>query len=152
MPGSYAVNQVANGGKTSIAEDALNETLLHQQKNGRWEWLKLRDSFYFGPNEASICTFETKDEASNDRNQYLAAPIDAYGRRVRNKATILKLLCLAAECEVDCDGSALNVIWHPRDAAGNNWFVQTDESIDAIRDLIVLLQATYSIPDEDIVP
>jgi len=38
----------------------LNETLLHQHENGRWEWLKLKDSYFFGPNEASICTFETK--------------------------------------------------------------------------------------------
>ncbi len=132
--------------------EALNDVLFHQQENGRWEWLKLKDSFFFGPNEASICTFETKDEASNDRGQYLAAPVDAYGRRVRDKTTILKLLCLAAECEADCDGSALNVVWHPRDASGNNWYVQTDECIDAIWDLIVLLQATYSIPDEDIAP
>ncbi len=128
--------------------EALFEALLHQQENGRWEWLKLRDSYFFGPHEASICTFETKDEASNDRSQYLAAPVDAYGRRVRDKATILKLLGLAAECEVDCDGSALDVIWHPRDVSGNNWYVQTDECIDAIWGLIVLLQATYSIPDE----
>lgn len=99
-------------------------------------------------NEASICTFETKEEACNDRSQYLAAPVDVYGKRVRNKVTILKLLCLAAECEVDCDGSALEVIWRAADASGNNWYVQTDECVDAIWDVISWLQATYSIPDE----
>lgn len=148
MLGREAVNQA----KCVAPEETLNEVLLHQQENGRWEWLKLRDSYFFGPNEASICTFETKDEAANDRSQYLAAPVDAYGRRVRDKAIILKLLCLAAECEADCDGSALDVIWHPRDDNGNNWYVQTDECIDAIWGLITLLQATYSIPDEGTSP
>ncbi len=147
MAGREAVNPVDQA-QHAASEEAMNEALLHQQENGRWEWLKLRDSHFFGPNEASICTFETRDDASNDRSQYLAAPVDAFGRRVRDKETILKLLCLAAECEDDCDGSAMDVIWHPRDANGNNWYVQTDECIAAIADLILLLQATYSIPDE----
>jgi hypothetical protein len=46
----------------------------------------------------------------------------------------------------------MSVIWHPRDANGNNWTVQTDECITAIADLIALLQATYSIPDEGAAP
>lgn len=125
-----------------------NEALIHQQENGRWEWLELKDNYFFGPVDGSICTFKTKDEASNDRDQYLAAPVDSFGRRVRDKSTILKLLRLAADCEADCDGSALDVVWHSRDASGNNWYVQTDECIDAIWDVITLLQATYSIPEE----
>ena len=145
---NQAMEHAVEQAQHAASEEAMNEALLHQQENGRWEWMKLKDSYFFGPNEASICTFETRDDASNDRSQYLAAPIDAYGRRVRDKATIVNLLCLAAECEVDCDGSAINVVWHPRDANGNNWSVQTEECIPAIADLIALLQATYSIPDE----
>lgn len=127
---------------------AGNEVLFHQQENGRWEWLEPKDSYFLGPVDGSICTFETEAEAANDRQQHVAAPMDLFGRRIRDKGGILKLLRLAAACEVDCDGSELEVVWHPRDANGNNWYVQTDECIDSIWDVITLLQATYSIPDE----
>jgi len=125
------------------------DTMFHQKGDGRWEWLETGNNYFRGPVDGSICSFETLEEASKDREQHMAAPIDTHGRRVRDKASILKLLHIAAQSEMSSSGLKLNVVWHRRDSHGNNWYVQSGQSIAAIGDVVTLLQATYSIPDED---
>ena len=36
-----AVKQAVNQIVCTVAEEAMNAARLHQQENGRWEWLKL---------------------------------------------------------------------------------------------------------------
>jgi len=127
---------------------AGNEALFHQKKNGRWEWLASGNHYFLGAVDGSICSFATMDEAAADRASHLAAPMDATGRRVRDKAEIVALLRNAAQ-EVGDFNLRASVVWHRRDGSGNNWYVHSDHSIAALRDIITLLQATYSIPDED---
>src|SRR4051812_40432031 len=103
--------------------------LFYQRDDGRWGWVENGKKYFRGPVDGSICSFETLEEASSDREQHMSAPIDMHGRRVRDKTSILKLLHIAVQSEVAGDGMKLNVVWHRRDSHGNNWYVQSGQSI-----------------------